>query len=142
MSNSMSKIFSIVQIVLLLLSALAFALYFFSGSISEDLFIGWSYVLLGIALVSAVLFSVVNVFMNFKSAIKSVLGIVILIVIVGIAYLLASDHVFSWQGMDKLNFEVTGELMKNTGTGIITMYLLLGIAVVAAVFSEIIKIFK
>ncbi len=140
--SKLSKIFSIVQVVLLLLSALAFVLYFFTGSINEDLFIGWAYVLLGLAAGGTLLAAVLTFFVNFKSGLKSLIGIGIIGVLILIAYALASDHVIAWQGMDKLGFELTGSLMKNTGTGIITMYLLLGIAAVGAVLTEVISIFK
>lgn len=121
MSNSLSKVFSILQIVLLLISALVFVLYFFGGSIDEDIFIGWSYILLGVAGAATLLFSIANIFTNFKSSIKSIAGFVILLAIVGISFLIAADSV---EG------------------GIITMYILLIIAVVTVVFTELSKIFR
>ncbi|MBU0765093.1 MAG: hypothetical protein KJ607_09690 [Bacteroidetes bacterium] len=141
MSSRLSLVFTILQILLLVVSALMFVLYF-AESINEDTFLGWAYVLLIIGGAAVAVFALVNIFTNFRGMVKSLIGIVILAALVGIGYALASDEVMTGLKEETVGFVLTPGLFKTVGTGIYTMYLLIIVGIASVVITEIVKIFK
>ena len=100
----------------------------------------WSYFLFALTVAITLIFALMNIFTNpggAKKALFSIVGIGILIVI---AYFLASDQILEIPG-----YEGTGNnpsTLKWVGTGLITMYLLAGIAFLSILYVEISRIFK
>jgi len=100
------------------------------------LYIGYG--LLGLAAVGAILLPLINSFSNPKVLLKSVLGVVALVVIYFIAYAVAGSEV----NAKYLTFGVGEEASKFIGGAIISMYIFLGIALVGILLSEVLKIVK
>ena len=142
---SISKLSSIVQYVLFGISILLIGLFFFGGVVpgtegtrhEEPLITNttliWAYVLFGIALVMWLGFSVVNLFSDKQRALKALTVLGIMAVIFLLALSLASNEPMR---------ESTEATSKIVGTGLISMYILLGVAVVAILYTEVIKYFK
>ena len=143
MNKMLSKIITISSYVLLIVSALLFI--GFNGEwVSTGAFIGWAYVLFGIAAGATVLFGLVNWIMTIVSAPKkamgSIIGIVGLLVVFGIAYAISSDGSVSAAEMDKS--EITTSTAHIIGMAVKAMYILGGLAVLAIIYAEVSKIFK
>ena len=105
-----------------------------------DMFIGWAYILMGIAAVAAILFPIVRMFTRPKEAVKSLLSFAVVAVVVLIAYFLADDkvlHIVAYDGADN----VPGTL-KFAGTMLWSAYLLIFGVIASILYVEISKIFK
>lgn len=152
MTDSISKILSIVLIVLLAVSfALAMA-FFFGGVTPEsagtdleepiytDTALLWMKLLLVVAALVAVLFPVIGMITNPKSAIKTVGAIAVLAIVILISYAMASDAIPVFQGAEEM--DITNKLSKNVGMGLHAMYVLLAMGIIAIVATEIIDRFK
>ncbi len=149
---SLSRITSIVLYLVMGVSAVLL-IWFYAGpvvtgtegtSMEEptitDTILGWSAVLFIIAAAAAIIFSIINIFLNPESAKKTLLGLVVAAVIVLIAWFLASDQVLqitAYDGPDNVPSR-----LKMAGTGLYTVYILAGIALLAILFSEVSKYFK
>ncbi len=105
-----------------------------------DGMIYWMYTLFGISTITAILFAVFLLVTDLKKAKNTLIGIVGLAVVVGVAYLLASGAIPTFHNVEKFN--ITESISKMIGTGLYTMYLLAGLAVVGILFTEISKSFK
>jgi len=135
----MSKIISILSYVLLGVSALFFLLFWFDV-IDVNLFIIWSYILFGIAGVSAILFPLVSLILNPKKAVRSLISVGVLGVLALISYLIASDSIPHFIGAQK--FDISATTSKMVGTGLWAMYILGIVAVLSILYTEVSKIFK
>ncbi len=100
----------------------------------------WTYCLVGLATGLTIIFQIVNIIKNPSNAKKTLTSILLIGVLVFIAYILASDEVMDITGY-KGGDNVPGTL-KTVGTGLITLYLLIGLAVVSALVSEVTRYFK
>jgi MFS-type transporter involved in bile tolerance (Atg22 family) len=100
----------------------------------------WTYALAGLAAGLTIIFQIVNIIKNPANAKKTLTSILLLGVVVFLAYVLASDQVMNITGYTGED-NVPGTL-KTVGAGLITLYLLIGVAVVSALFSEIARYFK
>lgn len=133
-----SKLFTIILIVFLGLSALLSLLFMF-GVVSEGLLITWCYILLAIAAITAVVFPLIMMAQNPKKAKNVLIGVVALVVICGIGYVMAGDEV---------HIDYDGTILADAGAslkseaGIIASFILLAGAVGAIFFSEVSKMFK
>jgi len=146
----MSKILRIVLLVLLLISVV-FTVMFYAGPtvmvgsheapIYTESFLVWAYALAGIAVLMSVIFPLFQMVTNPAKAKKSILGIVLLGAVILVAYLIAGDTPLGITNPDLVHFDVPSTL-KQVGTGIQSMYLLIGLAVISILFTEVAKIFK
>lgn len=105
-----------------------------------DMFIGWSYVLMGIATVAALIFPLVRMFTRPKEAIKSLLSFAVVVVVILIAYSLADDKVLHLIGYDGAD-NVPGTL-KFAGTILWSAYILFFGVIASILYVEISKFFK
>ena len=103
-----------------------------------DAMLRWTYAMVGIATLCAVLFPIINIAQNPKSAIRSLIGLAIVAVVVLIAYSL-SDATPVYTPSN--NYTNAMEL-RLSDTGLITTYFALGIAVLSIVVTEVYKLFK
>lgn len=133
-----NKIFKIVFMALLGLSALL-SILFMVGVVSEGFLINYCYLLMGIAAVSAIVFSILNMVKDPKKAKNALIGIVVLLVICGIGYAMA--------GAEE-HFDIDGKLLadasasKKSEGGLIAFYILAVLAIGSIVFAEVTKMFK
>lgn len=101
-----------------------------------DIMIYVAYALLGLAVVTAIVMPLIKSIGDPKSLLGGLVGILILLVIYGIAYAISQGDVTPVY----MKFEVDASLSRIVGASIISMYILLGLSVLGIVFSEIYKL--
>jgi len=151
----MSKISLILRVTLIVLMAISgvFILIFYFGSAVEGTegtefyeptitegMIKWTYVLFFVAVATAIGFPIVQLIKNPQAAKKTLISVLVLAGVGVIAYLLADDAVLTIPGYN--GGDNVPETLKWAGTGLITVYLLLGAALVSIIGSEVSKLFK
>ena len=139
------KYLSIIKYVLLALSAVSILLLPVMGGMeggvdkSVGLMLIWAYVLLGLTIVITLLMPLVNLIKNPGNALRSMLGLGILVVAIGVCYALSSDTpvVNSAGGFfeDKL-------ALRLSDTGLYAAYFALAATIVVVIFGEIRNSFK
>jgi peptidoglycan/LPS O-acetylase OafA/YrhL len=143
----MNKFIRIIYIILLAICALLGILFYAGGTGANDspiftnTFIVWAYILTGIATLSAIVFPIVKMVGNPQNAKKSIMGVVALLIVVAIAYFFSSGDLMKLNDPEMAKYNIHSTL-KEVDTGIITTYLLIGIAIVAMIYTEVAKIFK
>lgn len=103
----------------------------------------WVYILgiLGGSL--AVIFGLVHSFSNAQSAKKGILSLGFLVGVVLIAYIVASPAIPKFIGVDKFIADgLNGSTMKLVDTGLITLYIMLGIAILTFIIGPIIRVVR
>lgn len=103
-----------------------------------DIMLYGAYLLVIIAALGAIVLPLINALSNPKSLLKSVLGVVIIGVVYLIGWGISGDEVTA----KYIQFDITNTSSKVIGGVLITTYLLMGIAVISIVYSEIAKIIK
>jgi hypothetical protein len=92
-----------------------------------------AYVLLGLAALVAIVGPIIQLFSNFKGARTALMGIVILVVILFIGYSMSTNE----------TYENAGPVVSQwIGGGIRGTMILIGLAILAAVYTEVAKFFK
>jgi hypothetical protein len=92
-----------------------------------------AYVLLGLAALAVIAFAVFQLVTNFKSARYGLIGLGVLIVIVLISYSLSTSEAYEDAGP---------AVSQWVGGGIIATYILVAIAFLSAVYTEVSKYFR
>lgn len=106
-----------------------------------DIAIGWAYILVLLTLIIVLGFSVIEMFSNTKTLVRSLIILAGVAILVGIAYMLGSGEsmdIFGYEGTDNENPKV----LRLVDTGLITTYFVLGMLVLSIFYSEIAKYFK
>jgi len=98
-----------------------------------DIILYVSYILIGLAAIGTLAFAVRQIVTNFSNLKMSILGAAILLVVLLIAFALSSG-----EAMDPAGSTTT----KLVGGGLLATFILVIIAVVSAVFTEVSKYFK
>lgn len=106
--------------------------------------ITWSYILLGVGAVVAIGFALLHTFTDKEAAKKGLMALVFAGVILGISYVLASDAIPQFYGVDKFVADGTlnNSVSKWVGTTLFATYVLLGLTIIAIAFSAVARIFK
>jgi hypothetical protein len=151
MSNILTKAITISLYVLMGIS-IALMLFFYFGTdvpgtadtpmrepvVTETILI-WAYVLVGLAILSAVIFPTITMIMNPKNAKKTLIGIVGIALIVFIAWQFASDEVLPLATEHPDNVP---HVLKMAGAQLGTMYILLVLAILSIFYTEIRNLFR
>jgi len=93
-----------------------------------------AYLLIGVATIATIVFAVRQIFTNFKNLKIPVLGVALLIVVLLIAFALSSGEI-----IDPNVGETTTRMV---GGGLLATFILLVIAIVVTIYSEISSYFK
>lgn len=104
-----------------------------------DPFLLTAYVAIGIAALSAVIFSIVNMAANPKNAVK------ILIILAGLIVLAVITYSFAGNDFDIVTLqrlEATAELSRQVGAALYYTYIIGAITVVVTIFASIAGLFK
>jgi hypothetical protein len=132
-----TKIISIISMALLGISALM-GILFYTGGVSEEPIIMWCYALAIVAAAASLVFPMLNMVNNPKAAKTVLMGVAALALVAGISYAMAGDEVLPAYHQ----YGTTPSSSKIVSMGLILFYLLAAGAVIAAVYSEVSKIFK
>jgi hypothetical protein len=136
MPNSNSKIYSIILLALLGVSAILYLL-FAAEIVSHGLLLNWCYLLFGLAAAAAVVFPIMGMVKDFKKAVNSLIGVGALIVIFFIGYALSTDEAY------KIGERVVeGVASKRSEAGLVTFYVMFFLAIGTIIYAEISKAFK
>jgi len=138
MTDHLSNILSKGLYALMGISVLLAALFFAGFGVTESGLIIWSYMLAGIAAVSAVLFPIVYLVQNPKKAKGALFSVAGLLTIFGIAWLFASGDVldsYEKYGIDEV-------VSRRVGMGLIAMYILGFGAIGAIIYSAVSRLMK
>ena len=138
------KILNVVTVVMLVITVVLLGLFMFGGNIPNQvyptpvytaLFLNWAYILLGIATLAAAIFPIIRLFTRPKEALKSFVGLLVILVVVLVAYALADGtpmKLIGYTGTDNVP-----SMLIFSDTILYTMYILFGGAILAIVGSEI-----
>ena len=131
------KYLSIVRYVLMAVSVVVCVI---GGYLSEnvDMLLNSMYVMLGLSIAAIVIFSIYALAQNPKSAVQSLIGLVAILVLTGIAYILSSGDPVVTPGAVYDN--VTQ--LKVAETGLYMMYFLLVVAILSIIVCEIRNSFR
>ncbi|MBC8004689.1 MAG: hypothetical protein H7X84_04375 [Verrucomicrobia bacterium] len=104
----------------------------------------WSYVLLGIVCVAAVVLEFVNTISDKQATKNALIGIGLLGGVILVSYLLSDNEIPRFYGVEK--FVADGSLTPTIslwiGTGLIATYILSAISIIGIVYSSISSLFK
>jgi len=141
----MTKFIKILGIVLLSVSAI-FGIIFYAGpetasgtpTFTNTILI-WAGILAGIAAILSLIFPLIQMVTHPKKARGSLIGILVLVVLGLISYALASSEPLHFTKPTEANVP---HILKQVGTGIHVMYILVGLGVLSIIYTEISKVFK
>lgn len=104
----------------------------------------WAYILMVAGAVIALLSGVFQMVTNFSSSKKGLIALAGFAVVAVISYLLASDAIPQFFGVEKFiaSGALNAQIAKMIDTGLIVTYLLLGIAVLSIIWSSVSQVFK
>ncbi len=100
-----------------------------------DIAIIVTYVLIGLAAAAIVFSAIFHLISNFRSAIGGLIGLAVLILILVFSYAISTNEVY-----EAMNVGPT--VSQWVGGGITATMILIGLAFVAAVFTEVFKLFR
>jgi hypothetical protein len=103
-----------------------------------DIMIVVAYALLGLAALAAIILPLINAIGNPRSMITGAIGLAVILVIFGIGYSVAGSEVTATYS----KFGIDAGMSKYIGGVISTTYILIAVAIVGIVFTEISKIFS
>ncbi len=92
-----------------------------------------TYGLLGLAALSAILFSIYHMFGNIRKAVPALIGLGVLVVIILFSYSISTNEPYP---------DATPTVSQWVGGGITATMILVGLGLISAVFTEIYKYFR
>ena len=98
-----------------------------------------AYILLGIAILAAIVLPLIQSFSNPRALLGALVGVVAIAVLFFIGYSIAGNEVLPVYVKNNVTSEVTSKMI---GGALITMYILILLALISIVFTEISKIFN
>ena len=103
----------------------------------------WSYILIIIGAGVAIIAGLIHMFTDKKAAKNGLIALAFLGTVALLSYLLASDAMPQFVGVDKFISEgLTGQTVKLVDTGLYATYILFGLAILSIAFSSVSKMFK
>ncbi len=138
------KILNILTIVMFVITAVLLGLFMFGGKVPNQLYttpvytstlLNWAYILFGIAIIAAIIFPIIRVFSRPKQAMKSFIGLAVVVVVVLIAYAMADGtpmKIIGYNGPDNVP-----SMLILSDTIIYTMYILFAGTILAIIGTEI-----
>lgn len=103
-----------------------------------DFFLYLGYLMVIVAAISAVLFSLLNLVTNPKSMVRAGMSVAAIVVLFIIAYSISGNEVTT----EYAKFNIDPDTSKIVGGSLIMAYLLLGVTVLSLFYTEVVKILK
>jgi hypothetical protein len=147
--TKLSKILNIVLIALLGVTLVFAGLYFFGGDVEgaayetpvyTDLFLNWGIFLVFLTAGLTILFEIISLVLRPKNAVRSLISIAVLAVVIFISYSLGDPTPLvlpGYQGTDNV-----ASMLLLSDMFLYSTYFLIGILVVAILYSEVSRIFR
>ncbi len=149
MSNTLSKYLDILTYVMLGLTVVFVIMFYIGGEVPDqtystpvysDLLINWAKVLFIATIAISLLFPIISVITNPKSAVKAILSLVGLGVVILIAYSMADSSLLDLPGYT--GSDNNPGTLQFADTILYTMYILGGGTIAAIFITEIIRKFR
>lgn len=104
----------------------------------------WSYVLLAIGAGIAVLAGLFHMATDIKAAKKGLISLVFLAAVAVVSYLLASDAIPQFAGVQRFinDGTLTPQVAKMVDAGLYATYILIALAILSILFSSVTRLFK
>jgi len=104
----------------------------------------WTYILMALAAGIAILASIFHMVADINAAKKGLISVVFLGAVALIAYLLASDEIPQFIGVQKFinDGTLTEQVAKLVDTGLYATYILIGLAILSIAYSSVVNSFK
>jgi len=104
----------------------------------------WAYILMAVGAGTAVIAGLLHMFTDIKAAKKGLISLVFLGVVALVSYLLASDEIPQFLGVQKFinDGTLTAQVAKLVDAGLYATYILLGLAVLSVMLSGLTRLFK
>jgi|JFJP01.1.fsa_nt_gi hypothetical protein len=104
----------------------------------------WAYILLMLSIVILVGFAIYQMIVDFAGAKKGLMSLGLMVAVVLISYLIASDEMPNFLGVQKFieDGTLTTSTMKWIDTGLIATYLVLGTSIVSIIYASVSRFFK
>lgn len=104
----------------------------------------WAYVLMAVGAVIAVFAGLFHMISDIKAAKKGLISLAFLGAVAVVSYLLASDEIPQFIGVQKFinDGTLTAQVAKLVDTGLHATYILLALAVLSIAFSSVTRLFK
>ncbi len=132
------KYLSIIRYILLIVSVLVVALYFMGVVTNVDVMLNFAYALLAASIVCAVVLPIFNFAKNPKGAARSLAGLVVVLVVIGIAYSM-SDATPIVTHAETFDNEME---LRLSDTGLFTTYFAFAGSVLSILVLEVYNMFK
>ncbi len=153
MKDNIANITRWVLIVLLALSVVSGLIFYTMYDSSKPLevllnnldnkyfvqFLNWAGVLLGLTVIISVISPIYEFIINPKNVKKLLISLAVAVVVVIIAYALADNSVTEVQSV---KYGLTEAGSKRVGVGLYTTYIGFGLAILALIYSSVVKMFK
>ena len=139
MTDRTSKLLQWLLYLLLIVSAILTVLFYVDSDGNTDIYIYWSYALIGLTVVVTIVASLVSMLLNPKGAVK-ILILAGVMVVIGIVSYSMSGNEFSAIWLEKK--EVTVATSRIVGAGLFFSYFLAALAVLAIAFASVSRFFK
>lgn len=106
--------------------------------------LSWAYILFFLALGLSLIFLVYQLITDFKAAKGGLMAVGFLLLILLVSYLLASGEMPKFPGVQKFidSGTLTPQVSKWVDTGLISVYFLLGIAVISLIYASFSRVFR
>ena len=138
MKDKISNITRWILYLLLLLSVIP-GILFYTGAVDTDVFLNWGKFMLIVGVVVILIAPVFTFLNNPQNLVKMLISIVLFAVVIGVSYVLATNQLSSLQLEE---YGITPETSRLVGMGLIATYITFALAVVAILYSMVIKPFK
>ncbi len=138
------KYIKYIKYLFLLISVLTLVYFIISGvagntETGADVMLKWAYVSLALTVLATIIFPLINLFTNPKGAVRSLVGLVVVLIVIGVCYALSSaEPVVDSSG----GFFENPVTLKLSDTGLYAAYIAMAATVLIAIVGEIINAFK
>ncbi len=139
MKDTIANITKWILYVLLGLVLISGMLFMFTDVISVDGMLNWAKLLLIISVAVMVISPIYGFIINPGNTVKMLISLGILVVILIIAYSMAGN---TFTDIELETLKTTASTSKIVGTGLYVTYIALALAVLAAIYASFVKIFK
>lgn len=138
------KILNIVTIAMFVITVVLLLMFMFGGYIPNQQYptpvytsalLNWGYVLFGVAILAAIIFPIARLFTRPKQAMKSFVGLLVLVVLILVAYAMADGTPMTLPGYT--GSDNVPSMLVFSDTILYTMYFLFAGAILAILGTEI-----
>lgn len=148
--NIYVRVFKIISIILILIAVVCIALVWMQDStqmktnqalqnkILNPYFVT-AYLALGICLLLALIFPIINIIAHPRSGLRVLIGIAAIVIIGVIAYALSTNELSAFQLME---YKISEVGSRQIGAALIGTYVIAGASVLAIIYAEFSNLFK